>query len=122
MKDSKTILKRRRVPRRDFTGRVGVLVAGEYTVNRAVQIGEGGIMIEAPILLSEGQQVVVSFRIPNHNFEIVRATVRYTVTTGSSQQKQMKRYGLEFDKMDFSVKRLIRNYVALSSTTAVSAD
>lgn len=104
------MIKRRRVPRREFNRRVGLLVRGRYHVSRAVQISEGGMMTYSLEPLVVGQKVVLSFKLPGTPAEIVMATVRYVMP---AQAGLGERYGMEFSVLDFNVKRVIRNYVAM---------
>lgn len=102
-------LGRRRVPRRAFDGVVGVLALGEYVTERAYQIGEGGMMIGSSRPLVIGQNLVLSFYLPNSNPIVVHGVLRNIVP---ADNKNPIRYGLEFVKLNFQNKREIRNYVA----------
>ena len=101
---------RRRVPRRPIDLRVGLLVKGEYFLSLAYEIGEGGMLISSPRDLIEGQKVVVTFNRP----DIVSASVLSHVVYLQSKQETgtRRRYGLQFEQIDFEVKRKIRNFVA----------
>ncbi|MGE0763501.1 MAG: PilZ domain-containing protein [Bdellovibrionales bacterium] len=107
--DPRMIIRRRRVPRRDFFNRIGLLVRGAYHVSRAVQIGEGGMMINSKTPLAMGQKVVVSFKLPGLPPDVVLACVRYVLP---AENGQADRYGVEFLNLDFNIKREVRNYVA----------
>lgn len=109
------MVRRRRVPRREFQRRIGVLVKGRYHVSRCVQIGEGGIMIYSADNLSVGQRVVLSFKLPGQAPTVVSAAVRYILP---EQLGIKERYGLEFINLNFEVKREIRNYVAMQNPIA----
>lgn len=104
------VIRRRRVPRREFTHRVGLLIRGRYYISRAVQIGEGGMMIQSPVELAGNQQIVISFKLPNLDPDVVRGAVRYQ--QNDHKRPEIKQYGIEFLTLDFKVKREIRNYVA----------
>jgi c-di-GMP-binding flagellar brake protein YcgR len=110
-------LRRRRVPRREFLRRIGLLVRGQYFVDRSLQIGEGGMMISSPKPLVEGQYVVITFKLPGHQPEVVKGQVRYALKA-QGENTQSPRYGVEFVNLDFNIKRKIRNYVALQASTA----
>ena len=109
MGENRSYVKRRRVPRRVFRRNVGLLVSGQYSINQALQIGEGGMMVYSQIPLKEGQKLVVAFGLPGMAHIVVRATVRYIV---SGEADVPTSYGVQFDEIDFNAKRLIRNYVA----------
>lgn len=118
MSDAGRVIRRRRVPRRDFHRRVGLLIRGQYLISRAAQLGEGGMMVYSPTPLKLGQAVVVSFKLPDKAPDIVRAVVRYILPP---ERGQGPRYGIEFANLDFNVKRDIRNYVAAKSAAEDSS-
>ena len=103
---------RRRVPRRDFGRKIGVLVKGHYHLSTSLQIGEGGMMIYSKDALIVDQRVVVSFRFPFSKPRVVTAIVRYVLPAKKGQKAN---YGLEFINLEFDVRREIRNYVALQT-------
>lgn len=107
------VSKRRRVPRRVFTRRIGLLVDGEYHINRSHEVGEGGMLFSSDVPLAEGKSLLISFQVPGNVHVIVRAKVRYLVA--SKEGNSGHRYGAEFETIDFASKRLIRNYVASKS-------
>jgi hypothetical protein len=110
-------LGRRRVPRRTFESPVGVLVDGLYELERAYQVGEGGMMISCRNReLEVGKSIVISFYLPTSSTIIVRGVVR-SVTP--ADETRPARYGVEFVALDFQYKREIRNFVA-SATVAES--
>ena len=110
--ESRKYIKRRRVPRREFKRKVGLLISGEYHVNFASQIGEGGMMIFSLSPLTVGQQLVIAFRLPGCEETVVRATVRYCNDQVTDQGSS---YGVEFENLEFKVRRQIRTYVASKS-------
>jgi hypothetical protein len=109
---------RRRVPRRTFESPVGVLVNGKYSLERAFQVGEGGMMISyKPSKLEKDKMLVVSFFLSAHSTVIVRAVIRNVVP---AKDGVPERYGIEFLNLEFHYKREIRNFVA-SATAEQSA-
>lgn len=103
-------LGRRRVPRRTFESPVGVLVGGHYSVERAFQVGEGGMMLSyGPAALQAGQELVASFFLSSNATVIVRGIVRNIV---GAEKGLPARYGVEFVNLEFQHKREIRNFVA----------
>jgi hypothetical protein len=110
---------RRRVPRRPIDRAVGLLVAGQYMLARSYEIGEGGILIDAPIPLEKGTRAVVSFRIPGVLHGVMLGRVVYVVEP--KRPGENPRYGFQFDEVAFDVKRKIRNYVASSTGVALDA-
>jgi hypothetical protein len=106
---------RRRVPRRSFFAPVGLLLAGRYTVERSFQVGEGGMMISIGgqgSLPPVGQQVVLSFFVPNGALVLVRGTVRNQIP---ADRENPIRFGVEFMNLGFQAKREIRNFVAAAT-------
>lgn len=104
---------RRRVPRRAFHKRVGLLVNGIYMVSEASQLGEGGILIECPQQLEIGQKLVVTFKLPDTIQAVVRGIIRYKLDPKGEQKYPC--YGIEFVNLDFNLKREIRSFVASKS-------
>lgn len=111
---------RRRAPRRLIHQQVGLLVAGEYTAAAvALELGEGGMMLQSPRPLEKGQNVVVTFRIRGVLQGVVRASVVYVLPAETLGDKE--KYGLQFENLDFDVKRKIRNFVASGATQAAAS-
>lgn len=107
-------LGRRRVPRRLFDNPVGLLISGEYLIERARQLGEGGMMIESDRPLAIDQMIVVSFFLPGRTSPVVvRSAVRSKIP--SKEANGLERYGIEFLNLGFAYKREIRNFVAAAS-------
>ncbi len=100
---------RRRVPRRIFETTVGMLLHGQYSIQRTFQVGEGGMMVTAPRDLSIGEQLVVCFYLPGCALVIVRGVVRSVIPESG---EVAERYGIEFENLGFQHKREIRNFVA----------
>ncbi len=104
---------RRRVPRRTFKAPVGVLMDGKYVVQRAYQLGEGGMMVDCKSRkLVAGKNLVLNFFLPDGSIVMVRGIVRAVVP---AKDGQPERYGLEFLNLEFQSKRAIRNFVAAAS-------
>lgn len=108
-KEPRMVLRRRRVPRREFHRRIGLLVRGVYHVSRAIQIGEGGMMVYSAVPMVLNQKLVVSFKLSGHPPDVVLACVRYILP---AEKGLTERYGVEFLNLDFNIKRGVRNYVA----------
>ena len=98
---------KRRVPRRELHARVGILLAGRYSIARSHEIGEGGMLLSSDQVMKKDDRLVLTFRIPEVLSGVVIATVIYITEDGF--------YGLNFDKIEFDVKRKIRNFVASST-------
>lgn len=105
-------IKRRQVPRRGYESSLGLLWMGEYTLEQSYQISEGGLMFDSKRELKEGNVLVISINIPNFRLVVVRGIVRSVVPTSG---KLPVRYGLEFQNLEFSAKREIRNFVAAAT-------
>ncbi|MGZ3723200.1 MAG: PilZ domain-containing protein, partial [Bdellovibrionales bacterium] len=103
---------RRRVPRRAFDAPVGMLLHGDYKMERAFQVGEGGMMICSTHPIEVGIQTVLSFFLTSGSLIIVRGVVRSVVP---AQGKFPERYGIEFLNLGFQYKREIRNFVAAAT-------
>jgi c-di-GMP-binding flagellar brake protein YcgR len=104
---------RRRVPRRSFVASVGVLIGGKYSVERAYQLGEGGMMIDLKgQKLKVGMLTALNFFLPGGGIVMVRGIVRAIVPANAVEPE---RYGLEFLNLGFQHKRAIRNFVAAAT-------
>lgn len=101
---------RRRVPRRAYFHKVGVLYRGRYRLGEAFEIGEKGMLFATSFEMAVGDQVVLSFYIPGYGHSLARAVVRYLRDNESVITKF--KYGVEFETADFDCRRYIRYYVA----------
>ncbi len=111
MSSNAEMIRKRRVPRKDFFRSVGLLVDGHYDMVRAYEIAELGMLISTSKKLKVGARLVLSFYLPGADFAIVRAAVRY-LHEGVSKESGESSYGLEFEGAGFEMKRKIRFYVA----------
>lgn len=103
------MVRKRRVPRRSFFHKIGLLVDGNYYITSAVELGEGGIGLYSPMPLPVGKRVVVTFKVPMGSPTAVRGIVRYV---SPMQNEKAPRYGIEFLTLEFLIRREIRNFVA----------
>ena len=104
---------RRRVPRRTYKAPVGVLMGGEYAVERAYQLGEGGMMLDCKRgKLKEGTKLALNFFLPGGQVVMVRGVVRAVI---APKEGVPERYGIEFSNLGFQYKRAIRNFVAAAT-------
>lgn len=109
---------RRQFPRRTMRRKVGVLCAGEYFVCESGEIGEGGMSIISDYVLSEGQEVMVSFQVPGGDFVFLRGLVRST----QKKEGDLKvTHGLSFADIEFAIKRQIRSFVSARTQPAQKA-
>lgn len=97
--------KRRRVPRRVFVRQIGIMLKGQYYIGNSWEIGEGGMLIGSNIPMYENQLVLLTFLLLDSKYVVVRGVVRYCHPQG-------KKFGIEFQNLDFQMKRRIRIYVA----------
>ena len=100
----------RRSPRRAFRRPVGILCEGEYNVEQALQISEGGMLIEGDLDLAAQDGLVVTLILPGGGTVIALAQVAYV--RKADQKNRVKAFGLQFVDLALPKKRLIRNYVA----------
>lgn len=100
---------RRQYPRRAMKRKIGLLSAGTYFLCESGEIGEGGMSINSEYVLTEGQEVVVSFQVPNGSFVFLRAIVRSTQKKVGDDKVT---HGLSFNEIEFSIKRQIRSFVS----------
>jgi len=114
----KNFIRKRRVPRRVFFRKVGLLARGSYYITEAMEVGEGGMQLMSPVPLEEGQQVVISFSIPGMDYVVTRSVVRYVKNSLSDGDVS---YGVQFETIDFDSRRKIRSYVAQKSIEELNA-
>lgn len=114
--DLRSQLKRRRVPRRPIENRVGLLHKGKYSVTWAYEIGEGGMLISTPLRMDKDDRIVITLRIADvfEGVLIGKIVHLYEDTTGDQY-----RYGIQFEEVDFEMRRKIRNFVAAATTYVV---
>lgn len=105
--------KRRQVPRRGYESSLGVLYRGEYFIEKTYQVSEGGLMLGSKRALKVDEMVVVTFKVPKSPIFIVRGIVRSVVPAVG---RFPVRYGIEFQNLEFSAKREIRNFVAAATS------
>lgn len=105
---------RRRVPRRPISCRIGLLIRGQYYMASAYEIGEGGMMIDSPVPLEDKQLVVISVRVAQVLKGVMLSRVMYTLP--GTEAGLPVRYGMQFEQIDFEIKRMIRNFVASNSS------
>ena len=113
MSEDKKYVRKRRVPRRAFFKKIGVLARGKYFTTEALEIGEGGMLFYSETPLEVNQRVVVSFSVPGMIHVVARSIVRYSKQV--SQDKPLS-YGVQFETVDFDARRKIRSYVAQKSS------
>lgn len=102
--------KRRRYPRRAVHMRVGLLAKGEYSAEAvALEVGEGGMLLQSSLKIKKGQKVVVTIRVRGLLQGVLLALIVYVSGT---TKEGLTRYGVRFDAVEFDVKRKIRNFVA----------
>ena len=114
------LFKRRKVPRRAIENRIGLLANGKYFLSWAYEIGEGGMLVASQVPLKIEQTIVITFRIPGVVHKVLMGKVVYEKLHVDSRGESY-RYGVQFENVDFEVKRRIRNFVA-SATKYATAD
>ena len=110
-------IRKRRVPRRLFYRRAGVLIKGVHHFGFSHQLGEGGLLLEIDKHLDNDHRLLVSFYLPEHGLIVVRGVVRYRMK--EPKAKHGFAYGVQFENLDFEIKRQIRNFVASQKTSIV---
>lgn len=102
---------KRRVPRKTIEKPCGVLIQGHYSTARMLQLGEGGLLLDATgWAMREGDRMLITFSIHGDSFILVRGVVRYGLANRDS-------YGVEFENLSFQNKREIRAFVASHEKT-----
>ena len=98
---------RRRSPRRDHRGQIGIMGQGKFHVAQCRQIGEGGAMVFAgseTCDIQEGDTVAVTFFLPITGGIVCRAVCLYKNEAGA--------IGLNCQELSPVFKKKVRDYVA----------
>ncbi len=107
---------RRKFPRKSFKKPISFLSNGEAEVADGVEIGEGGISFKSMSKISQEQNMIVNFFLPEGDFFSVRATLKNI----QSSPNQYIIYGVSFDEVSIALKRQIRAYVARNSSLSAN--
>lgn len=100
----------RRTPRRSYERLVGILCHGHYSVEQAVQIGEGGMMIVLPTELKAGDLILITLIFPKTLETLVgRAEVLYK---GEKVSNDRVHTGVKFLNLATIKRRAIRDFVS----------
>lgn len=107
---SNSFLGRRQFPRRAFERQVGLLFKGQYSILTGGAIGEGGLsVIITDFQIPIGDQVILTFQIPNGRMVAIRAELRNCFPTKIGIGKV---HGFKFDNLSFIERRKIRTFVS----------
>ena len=118
MEAAKKFNQTRKLPRRKFTHKVGLLYKGKYVMAQGRQIGEKGILLEPGLTLEPEQLVLISFAVMNAKIIIVRAKILYKTVDSSGKDI----FGFEFINLPFTDRRIIREYIAEKTETEAQLD
>ncbi len=100
----------RRTPRRSYERLAGVLIKGVYALQKAHQIGEGGMLLELPAHLQPGDFVLITLILPKSLAAVIgRAEVLYKKEKIS---EALAKTGVKFLNLDASMRRSIRDFVS----------
>jgi hypothetical protein len=98
---------RRKAPRRQFNGQVGVLFKGHMTITTCSQLGEGGALIRSFELLDdvkENDSFVITLFLPNIGGVVANAICVYR--SGDAK------IGLQFNSLEMKYKVRVREFVS----------
>lgn len=105
---------KRRHPRRPFVSPVGVLFSGGYLIEKAGELGEGGLLFYSRNGFSKEAQLLVSFYIPNSKIACTIGVIRYVSKV--KHFPAVNAYGIQFRDLSIEFRRYIRAYIASSKT------
>jgi hypothetical protein len=109
----------RRTPRRNHNRLVGLLHAGNYFLVQSHEVSEGGMMLELPLGIAIGENILVTLLVPKTMVHILaRAEVIYRLD--DEKNKDFSKTGIQFIALDSAKKRLIRDYVSSKSQADIS--
>ncbi len=119
--ETAAVRNQRQSPRRVFKHLVGILRAGSYQVASALQISEGGLLIQGNLQLKpQEDRIVVTILLPDGGHAVTRADVAYYLKPDAN--RQIAAFGLQFIDLQLHTKRFIRNYIAAKTEKEVETD
>lgn len=95
-------------PRRSFETLVGVLNNHQFYIGRSLEIGEGGMRVLNVPVIGEGQNILLTFKIPEDKFRVIKGIIRFQEKTNNKRAA----FGVQFSDIQSDVQKAIRNYVA----------
>lgn len=117
---SNKLLHERRTPRRQFDRPVGVLFKGKYQIIKAVQISEGGVLLELPGHIKVGDHLLMNLILKaDRGYAVSRGEVLYV---NEDVSDGFKRMGIKFFDLSSRHKRFIRDYIASKSEEEISKE
>ena len=102
---------RRKAPRRDFDGQVGVLYQGTMSITTCSQLGEGGALIhsgEEIDIIKQDDELVLTLYLPSIGGIVATAKCVYRADNG--------KIGLQFNQVEMKFKIRIREFVSRRKT------
>lgn len=98
---------RRKAPRRDYSGLLGVLHSGIMSIVNCKQVGEGGALLEqndSTEGLNDGDNIVITLFFPKIGGIVAQARCLYKTDQGH--------IGIAFQTLSTDFKKRIREYVS----------
>ena len=108
MESKKSGIDARRTPRRVFNRAIGILQGGQYAIQQALQLSEGGMLFMSDFVFAKDAHIVATLVLPGGDTLVVRGQILYSKPAGRSKLQ----YGVRFDGVGIQHKRMIRNYVS----------
>ncbi|MEZ0392423.1 MAG: PilZ domain-containing protein [Pseudobdellovibrionaceae bacterium] len=109
MKSSHNI-QRRRFPRQRIEAQVGVLKQSSFMIEKALEVSEGGMLLQSSQKMEIGQQLEVRFFLPNGAFVCAQSEVAYLL----KPEPHYAFAGLRFTEVSHEVQVSIRCFVQKS--------
>lgn len=108
----------RRTPRRVFNRAIGLLYAGKYSIQQALQLSEGGMLFVSDSRFANGERFVATVLLPGGHGILFQGEIIYSRPgpNGSFQ------YGVKFNGVSINHKRMIRNYVSAKTQAEAEAE
>lgn len=99
-------IQRRRSPRRPFSKSIGVMYKGHFVIEKSLEVGELGLLIQSNRNYKVDDRIVVTFFLPEQGSCVFRGIIRYV------RGEEENLFGVEFEKVDFHIRRKLRKFVA----------
>lgn len=114
----------RRVPRRVFSRPIGLMRHGDYQVVQALQLSEGGMLIQttteqAKLGYKVGDTIVATLIIPGGRAVVTRGEIIYTRPGSNTGELQ---FGIRFQPLAIQQRRFVRIYVTAKTQAEAEAE
>jgi hypothetical protein len=105
--DGKNFEKKRAFQRRKVTTKVAMLCKGQFSFEKGVEIGEGGMLLRTSKHLTPGDRMELNFQVPGGGFVTGQAEVLYMLEPSPGEFF----FGIRFVDPSMILQLEVRNFV-----------